>query len=128
MDALTNFEMAGGRGYFRPSGAVTLDQVVDMIDAALAFARAQGLHEVVVNVTALTGFAAPTVLERYRFSSRWASTVGGRVRVALVACPELIDPQRFGVTVAANRGMAGNVFVSEADAVAWLDHKPNGFE
>jgi hypothetical protein len=40
----------------------------------------------------------------------------------MVAPPELIDPQKFGVTVAANHSMEGNVFVLEADAVAWLDH------
>lgn len=41
--------------------------------------------------------------------------------LAMVARPEMIDPERFGVTFAANRGLVGGVFVSEAEAVAWLD-------
>jgi hypothetical protein len=33
----------------------------------------------------------------------------------------MIDPAKFGVTVAANRGLVSNVFTTEAEAVAWLD-------
>ena len=128
MDALTDFEIVGDRGYFRPSGSVSLDQAVKMIDAALRDARTRGLREVVVNVTGLTGFASPSVGNRYSFIRQWARTAGGRVRPALVARPEHIDPEKFGVTVAANRGWDANVFVTEADAIVWLDHKPQARE
>ena len=40
--------------------------------------------------------------------------------VALVARSELIDPQKFGATVARNRGFHADVFVSEDLAVTWL--------
>lgn len=125
MDALTDFEIVGERGYFRPSGSVSLDQAVEMIDAALRFARARGLREVVVNVTGLAGFASPAVSTRYSFTQQWASIAGGRVRLALVARPEHIDPEKFGVTVALNRALDANVFATEADAIEWLDGKPN---
>ena len=55
------------------------------------------------------------------FAEAWAMAAGGRVRLALVAPPEHIDPGKFGVTVAANRGMVRDVFVAEAEAIAWLD-------
>jgi hypothetical protein len=42
------------------------------------------------------------------------------VKCALVVRPELMDPEKFEVTVATNRGMIGNVFDSEKEAVAWL--------
>jgi hypothetical protein len=32
----------------------------------------------------------------------------------------LIDPARFGVTLARNRGLMLDVFTSEAEALAWL--------
>ena len=41
-------------------------------------------------------------------------------KVALIARPSMIDPERFGETVASNRGAVGRVFASEAEAVAWL--------
>jgi hypothetical protein len=124
VDALTDFEIVGERGYLRPSGSVSLDQAVEMIDAALRDARTRGLREVVVNVTGLTGFASPSVVTRYSFIQQWANTTDWRVRLALVARPEHIDPEKFGVLVAANRGWDANVFVTEADAIVWLDGKP----
>jgi len=33
----------------------------------------------------------------------------------------MIDPQKFGVTVALNRGLICDVFTTEAEAIAWLD-------
>ena len=82
----------------------------------------------VVNVTELTGFASPSVVNRYSSIKQWARTARGRVRLALVARPEHIDPEKFGVTVAVNHGLDANVFVSEANAIGWLDRKPQARE
>ena len=41
-------------------------------------------------------------------------------RAALIALPNMIDPERFGETVARNRGADARIFASEAEAVAWL--------
>jgi hypothetical protein len=38
----------------------------------------------------------------------------------MVVRPEMMDPDNFEVTVARNRGLMGNVFDSEKDALAWL--------
>ena len=46
--------------------------------------------------------------------------------MAFVACPEHIDPQKFGVLVARNRGEQAEAFTTEEQAVAWLkggDHQ-----
>jgi hypothetical protein len=122
---LTDFEIVERRGYLRPPSFLSVEHAADLVDAALAFARARGLREVVADVTALAGFPSPTVVDRFWIVSRWAETAGNRVRLAVVACPEHIDPARFGVTVARNRGLEGNVFVAEAEAVGWLDSLPN---
>jgi hypothetical protein len=39
----------------------------------------------------------------------------------MVARAEMIDPRKFGVTVAANRGLMSDIFTTEAEARAWLD-------
>jgi hypothetical protein len=33
----------------------------------------------------------------------------------------MIHPQKFGVLVAANRGLSSNIFPTEREARAWLD-------
>jgi hypothetical protein len=40
--------------------------------------------------------------------------------MAMVVRPEMMDPDKFEVTVATNRGLIGNVFDSEKEALAWL--------
>ena len=44
----------------------------------------------------------------------WADEGGrGGVCLAMVARQEMIDQQKFGVTVAANRGLVSNIFTTE---------------
>lgn len=43
--------------------------------------------------------------------------------MAVVARVEMIDQGKFGVTVAGNRGLIADVFMTEGEAVAWLDVK-----
>ena len=38
----------------------------------------------------------------------------------MVARAEMIDPQKFGVTVAENLGLITDVFTLQAEALAWL--------
>ena len=91
-----------------------------MLASAIAFAREQNVPKLLAVTTGLSGFAPPNTVERYEFASQFAAVAAGAVRLALVAKPEMIDPETFGVTVANNRGLISKVFTSEADALAWL--------
>jgi len=42
------------------------------------------------------------------------------VQIAVIARPEMIDPQKFGIVVATNFGALANAFASEAEALDWL--------
>jgi hypothetical protein len=42
------------------------------------------------------------------------------IKVAAVARPEQVDPERFGEMVARNRRVNGRVFTNVEDAVEWL--------
>ena len=92
-----------------------------MVTAAIAYARAHGITELVVNASSLTGFKSPSLSKRYFMVEKWARANDGAVRLAMVVRPEMIDPQKFGVTVAVNRRLTVDVFESEVAAVAWLD-------
>ena len=111
----------GSRGLFRPVGSVSFDEAVALVCAAIAAARSQQLRELLVDTTALIGFSSPDTFQRFLAAVQWAEEAHGQLRLAMVALPEMIDPQKFGVTVAANRGLVSNIFTTEAEALAWLD-------
>lgn len=120
MDAPRYFQDAGGYAIFRPAGVLKLEVVVDMITEAISFARESGRRRLLVVLTDVTGMTPPMLTVRYRFVRDWARASGGLVRVAVVTTAEMIDPGRFGVTVATNAGMAADVFVDEEKAREWL--------
>lgn len=116
-----DFEIVGKRGFFRPLGCVPLEAAVQLIVAAISYAREQGLNELMVNAALLTGFPSPTLSERYDFVEKWARAAGGALRISMVVHEEMIDLEKFGITVALNRGLVADVFASESAAIAWLD-------
>jgi hypothetical protein len=116
-----HFDVVAGRGFFRPIGCVSLKDAAELITAAIAYARANGIRELMVNASSLTGVSSPSLGERYFMAQKWAHAADGAVRVAIVVRPDMIDPQKFGVTVAVNRRLTLDVFESEVAAVAWLD-------
>lgn len=71
-------------------------------------------------VTEATGFQPPSLMMRYRFIHEMVEASGRVVRIAIVVRSEMIDPQKFGVTVAANEGVKGEIFESEDEALQWL--------
>ena len=124
MDELDGFVLEGGRAVYRPVGSVSFDEVVALVRAAIAAARSNQVTDLLVDTTALTGFPSPDTFQRFLAVVEWAEEARGSVCLAMVARPEMIDPQKFGLTVAANRGLVSNIFTTEGEARAWLDAKP----
>ena len=115
-----HFVIERGHGAYRPTGDVTFDQVVALVRAAIAAARRHQLGDLLVDTTALTGFPSPDSFERFLAAVEWAREAAGGLRLAMVARAEMIDPQKFGVLVARNRGLSSNIFPTEPEARAWL--------
>ncbi len=111
-------------GVYRLEGSMSMDQAIERSIAAIALARAQQLRKLLILAAGLELPALPTVLERYRLGERLAESAGGAFPVAVVTRAEYIDPQKFGVTVAMNRGTKTDVFDSEPAARAWLAQLP----
>jgi hypothetical protein len=120
MSAPEYFETLDDISVFRPIGHVSLDQAVQIVSAAIAYARDQNIRKLLVVTSALSGFEPPGIFARFSLVEEWVRASRGVVRVALVARPEMIDFQKFGVTVANNRGLISDVFSSEDEAKAWL--------
>lgn len=105
---------------YDPEGFVSLVEAVELVTCAITCCRDQGIGMLLVDVTRLRGHAVPTLVDRFLMAQDWAEAAGGLVTVALVALPEHIDPGRFGVRVATDSGLKGDVFTSVASAEAWL--------
>lgn len=116
-----DFEQIGTRGFYRPTGVVTFEQAVSIASEAMRHARALNLTDLLINAHGLSGFTSPSVFARYELALKWAESAGGRLRVALVVRPEVMDPQKIAVLMAQNRGVSGDAFLTEAEALAWLD-------
>jgi hypothetical protein len=106
--------------FYRPAGMVSFEQAVDLVREGIAAARRNRARELVINTTELTGFGAPDAFDRFLAVVEWAAEAAPGTRLAVVARPEMIHPERFGVLVAANRGLASNIFATEVEARAWL--------
>jgi len=118
-----SFEQVGTRGFYRPVAVVTFEQAIDMVAQAMVWSRERGLVDLLANTLHLSGFTTPSTFARYSLAVKWAESAGGALRVALVTRPEIIDPQKIGVLMAQNRGVNGDVFTNETDALAWLDSR-----
>src|SRR5215510_711649 len=116
-----HFEILEDYAFFRPTGKVTLQRALEMVTDAIAFAREHRIGKLLVNTSNLTGYEPPDLATRYFYVHDWARAAARHVRIALVARPEMIDPQKFGITVAANLGFIAEVFTSEEDALKWLE-------
>jgi hypothetical protein len=128
MNTLANFEQFGKRAFYRPVDNVTFERAVELVAEGMVLARALGMVDILVNTNGLTGFAPPSIFARHALALKWAEAVGGSgLHVALVARPELIDPEKIGVLMAQNRGVSGDVFTTEVAAIAWLDSRTGAF-
>jgi hypothetical protein len=126
MEKPEHFELADGYACYRPLGEVTLQQALNFVSMSINYARQQGIQRLLINVNGLTGFDPPNTVERFGIGGQMARAGQGAVKVALVAREELIDPKRFGLRVARNRGLVTEVFTMDAEALAWLlDSSPD---
>jgi hypothetical protein len=120
MNVVENLEIIEDCVFFRPVGKVSLPEAVQLVAKAITFTRERQISKLFINTTGLTGFPSPTLPERYFIAREWAAVAERFVRVALVIPVEMIDPEKFGVTVAQNAGMNADVFATEPEARAWL--------
>jgi len=102
------------------SGHGSLEEAAGKVIEAITFAREHGIRRLLIDTTKWTGHDKPDTVERFNVAQAFTGAARSAVKLAMTVRPELMDPHKFEVTVATNRGMNGNVFDSEKDALAWL--------
>jgi hypothetical protein len=104
---------------FHPN-TVSMVESVELMTRAIAFCRDQKIRKLLVDASGLTQLSPPTLVDRFLMVEDWARAASGMVIVAMVWPPKLIHPQKFGIRVAADLGLRGDVFTSKDEATAWL--------
>lgn len=114
------FEIGEGHALFRPEGNVSFQEGLDLLSQAIVYCRENRIRRLLIDITKLTGFGTLGTSERFAVGERLARAAMAAVKVAIVARPEVLDPARFAMTVARNRGLFTNAFSSESEAWKWL--------
>ena len=94
----------------------------DVHQQALDYAIAEGLGAILVDTTGLQGHS-PTRMDRFSFGKAIAEMqrrTSTNVWIAFVGLEPIVDPDRFGETVAVNRGGLARVFEDTDEAAAWI--------
>ena len=97
-----------------------------MVTQGIDFARALDVRKLLVDLTNLVGFEPPGVVLRYFIIHQWARAARGKVCIALVSRPEMIDsekvePRKIGRTIGAEIGLTVDIFTTEEDALRWFE-------
>ena len=114
------FQVLATHASYRPEREVTLQKAIDLVGAAIRYARDNQIRMLLVDTTKLTGFESPTVTDRILLAERFAVEAMGTVKIALLAKRSFIHPSRIGIIAGRNRGLLSEVFDSESSAMAWL--------
>jgi len=122
MEAPEHFEVMEDYSCYRLTGHGSLAEAANKVIEVIKFAQEQGVRKLLIDTTKWTGHSRPDTLERYTVAEAFAKAASSTVklRMGMIVRPELMDPDKFEVMVAMNRGLIGNVFDSEKDALAWL--------
>jgi hypothetical protein len=103
---------------------------LEILEILEAVAR-HSTDKILLDGRELTG--EPTTIQRFLFSAitahavmsyRRAHRASRALQFAYVLQEPVLDPQRFGETVAVNRGMWVKVFDNPEDALGWLRDAP----
>ena len=120
MSETHRFEMIGDIALFRPRASMPLDEAIWLVKSAIESARERQIRKLMIITSDLDGFESPSIASRHLMAREWAGATRGTVQIAVVAKPEMIDPQKFGVVVATNFGAHADTFATEAEALDWL--------
>ncbi|HVE38791.1 MAG TPA: hypothetical protein VNM14_02815 [Planctomycetota bacterium] len=108
------------------NGTWTLDELPGLLAVIQKECGTRGCPLLLIDLRALKNNEIST-FERFKIGLGAASLAGGVQRMATLARPDQIDPQRFGETVARNRGLNTRIFGEQEKALAWL-LQPEGKE
>jgi hypothetical protein len=122
---MLKIERLEGYALYAPELEVTLREGMDLVNQAILHCVENKITRLLIDTNGFTGFKFPDTLDRFTMGQEWSERAAGALNLALVVRPELIDPRRFGMMVARNRGLYAELFTSRDEARAWLLKLPD---
>jgi hypothetical protein len=118
-EARNDLELVEREGFLevRFLGSFSIERFKGQAEAASRACRERECEKLLVDVTRLE--ARLTTVDRYELASH-AVRVSWGLKVALYVRPDFLDPKKFGILVAQNRGLAVDAFTDRPAAVDWL--------
>lgn len=116
-----DISQAPGYTRYLPLGTGTFAEWIERMLERLHWAVGSGVRHLLVDTTRLVSTTPGTTFERLRLGeSGAAGAAASGIRIAFVGREPFLDPERFGETVAVNRGLNVRVFTDEVAALTWL--------
>jgi len=106
------------------TGTGNLDEISQQFGSIAERCRTEKRSKTLINLSGIK--LNPTFSERYQAGERAVVFAEYRIKLAVVAEPEMMDPGRLGEMVARNRGVDVRVFSDLASAEKWLLEKSPG--
>ncbi|HWX24355.1 MAG TPA: hypothetical protein VN083_04905 [Vicinamibacteria bacterium] len=119
MVSLEHFELHEGYATFRPEGSTTVPGFLSLVAQAMKACLESGVTRLLVDARNVSHLPLAAV-EWFQVGSGLAAFWDRDIKLVMVGRPDQIDPERFGVSVAENRGLRYSVYESEAEALAHL--------
>ncbi|MFO1311452.1 MAG: hypothetical protein U1F41_05235 [Burkholderiales bacterium] len=113
-------QIRDGVAVLHPRGKLSLVEATDLVAQAIAACRERLIAQLLVDSRDIVDLPIPSLIDRFLMAEDWAHAAKGQVHVCLVAAPEYVHPEKFGVMVARKLGLTCNVHTSREDAHAWL--------
>jgi hypothetical protein len=106
------------------NGYYSITKANNLFKLAIDSALSNNKRKVLIDVTNITG--SIPFFDRFRFSEflsqyRIKHALGKIDRIAVVGKEPIVDKERFGETVAVNRGTNIRVFTDPSEASIWLN-------
>jgi hypothetical protein len=117
---LEHFELKKEHAVFCPVGQTSFAEVSELMSRAVRRCRKEKIAKLLIDSTGLPGLQPPGMAERYNLAERIATDAASSVKIAHVASPKWVRSGKFAITVAKNRGLDAENFLSPASAVEWL--------
>ncbi len=111
-----NYLLANFRGEY------TKLDLIGVTEEVLETALKKGIHRVLLDAREITG-KPPTILERFELGEAFTGFIrrkDAQIKCAFVGKHPMVDKDKFGETVVANRGGLLKVFTDIKEAAEWL--------
>ncbi len=114
-------------------GAFNKDSTLNMYKSGLEITEKEVKKVLLIDVRNLGG-NPPDIFERFQLAVEFVKiqkSANSHIPVCIIGSHPMIDPHKFGETVAVNRGGTFGVFTDFDEAIAWIEKtrtlKPEDF-